>query len=80
MVWQDKELLKLEDGCIPRLLKGRHAACYYQRNNRRLLEAVGKGKLFLTNFIVTLKAASGNHRLVGTLVVHYDTEAVTVFV
>lgn len=44
---------------IPRLLKGYHSACSYQRNNRQLIEAVDEGTLFLTNFNGILEAASG---------------------
>jgi len=74
-VCQEKELLQLEvDGCIFRLLKRGYAVSSYLRNNRQLIEAVNEVKLFKTNFNGTLKAAPGNHRLVGTFDVQYDNE------
>ncbi|KAL7739290.1 hypothetical protein ACLKA6_002628 [Drosophila palustris] len=39
-----------EAGCIPRILKGGNAECHYVASNRRVVELLEDGTLFLTNY------------------------------
>lgn len=50
-VCQEKDLLRLkESDCIPRLLKGGHAACTYLRYEQEVVYLIDDGTLLLLNF------------------------------
>jgi len=78
-VCQEKDLLRLkENDCIPRLLKGGHAAFTYLRNDQEVVYLIDVGTLLLSNFNGSVTFDIKKHYLVGSFVVQFSNKTITV--
>lgn len=69
--------LKKSDS-IPRLLKGGHAASTYLRNDQEVAYLIDDGTLLLSNFNGSVTFDRKKHHLVGSFVVQFSNETITV--
>lgn len=76
-VCEENALKKLnEEDCVVRLLKGGHAACTFQTNNREVIDLIKEDTIFVTNFDGQLVSGNASKSLKGTYIIQLNNETI----
>lgn len=67
-----------DDHCISQLIRGTHANCDYQFNQKQIIETLNDNTIYLNNFNGEIYGNDTNKHLEGNFLIQYNNETITI--